>query len=729
MLSNTFFGCIVFLTTNISLLYTSHLFVRRFFPNAPPSVRLVAIGILYYSFILLIFQALSPFHAITKTWVTISCLLITFVFHFTWGKQKNVQADIKPIMSWIRDGLTSRRADLLIICGFVVLLSFSRALLMPPLTWTSLGYHLNYAASWIKKGALVLSVIPEDILMYSQNYPINGEIIASWFLLPFHNDLLANTMNFPITLLGGISCYAIARELGLTRKEASFAPALICFSPMIYSQITTQLVDTVAFAFYSASALFTLRYLRRGYLNDGFLAFAAAGILLGVKYTGVPAVGVIVIVSATKTINLVKHPGFIRKLSLIFLGLLIICTLGGRQYIGNTIKARNPFYPFPFKIFNHEIFEGWPLLEQLNEYLYESEKESGLDKFSWWNREYRKFCYISNSLNTAGPKFFPFLILAFVSLFTRPRDAPRRYWYFLSLMWIVPIVFFYTNSSTNCTRVGPFLFIDGSVRYISAFFALFTIQALVVIQKISNHFKKTDFFLTALVAWDLLHVNKTHIWEVVILYPFLVLIIPLILILLTLTVKKLKIFDPKKESFLISTGSSRVTATIPKRWATYALIFISLVAGLYFLQTYRDNTRYAYYLKHSDRSPTARYFVNAWEFLDKPGEKKTIVMTSELAGNWLFYPLFGRWLQNEIAYVSAKHKSGVPTRYGQASLREKNFSIWRHNLDKEKVDYILAKQPWSIELNWMLSRKNMFKPVFSDRKFRIFKYLTNGAER
>ena len=104
---------------------------------------------------------------------------------------------------------------------------------------------------------------------------MNGELFASWFLLPFHNDLLVNAMNFPVTLLGGIACYAIARELGLSRKEASCAPALLCFAPMIYSQITTAYVDNAVFTFCSASVLFTIRYLRRGYLHDTLLALAA----------------------------------------------------------------------------------------------------------------------------------------------------------------------------------------------------------------------------------------------------------------------------------------------------------------------------------------------------------------------------------------------------------------------------------------------------------------------
>ena len=171
-----------------------------------------------------IFQALSPFHAITKIWVTISCLLIALVAHFLWGKQRDFNADIEPIRIWLRDGLKSRWAALIIICGFVVVLSLSRALLMPPLAWDCLTYHLTFAALWIKKGTLLLFNAPDQIktvriCRLMERYLLPG------FSFHFITDLIVNTMNFPITLLGGISCYAIARELGLPgKKQALLLP-------------------------------------------------------------------------------------------------------------------------------------------------------------------------------------------------------------------------------------------------------------------------------------------------------------------------------------------------------------------------------------------------------------------------------------------------------------------------------------------------------------------------
>jgi len=687
MLSNTFFGCSIFLITNTSLLYTSHLLVRRFLPNAPSSVRIVAIGTLFYAFIILIFQALSPFYAITKVWVTLTCLILAVGSHFLWGKHRNVEADIQPLTRWIRDGLNSRWAALLIICGFVVLLSLSRALLMPPLSWDALTYHLTSAALWIKKGTLFLFNAPDQIAE-NVHFPINGDIFSSWFLLPFHNDLLVNTVNFPLTFLGGLSCYAISRELGLTRKEASFAPALICFAPMVYSPITTQYIDNGVFAFSSAATLFALRFLRKGYPQDSILSFCAGGIVVGIKYTGIPVVGIIFLATVLKTIRLVSSSGFSKKLGLIICSLLILCALGGRQYILNAIDAGNPIYPFPLKAFNHEIFEGSSQLEEINEWVTSYEKEYGWEKFSWWEKEYRRFSYASR---TAGPKFLPFLVLAFLSLLIRPGEISRRHWYFLALLWILPTVLFYANSSADFTRKASW--IEGSTRFLSFPIAVLTIQGLFTLKKFSNYSKKIDLLLVAFVAWDLLYINKTHLSEITISYPMVILIIVLLTILFTRFSDKLQKFSPINETVLLLPRALKMNATSIRWCATFAVGFMALVVGFSFLNSYRENTRYMYYRVHTDLHRFPRTLVNGWEFLDQPDIKKTVAMTMDWqppGHAWFFYPLLGRRLQNEIVYVSAKHEWEVPTWVDRGLLRGYSLSIWLHNLKRKKVDISLS---------------------------------------
>jgi hypothetical protein len=166
-----------------------------------------------------------------------------------------------------------------------------------------------------------------------------------------------------------------------------------------------------------------------------------------------------------------------------------------------------------------------------------------------------------------------------------------------------------------------------------------------------------------------------------------------------------------------------------------------LTGGLYVLQRYRDITRYTYYRTHYDFHDFPRSLVNAWEFLDRPQQQKRIAMTVawEPPGHtWFFYPLLGRSFQNEIIYVSAKHKWDVPAWVDRGLLRGNDISIWLNNLKRNKVDYVLAvnnlvypfvmdrqdtfHEVWPVEVAWMENRPEQFRLVFSDWCCKIFQY-------
>jgi hypothetical protein len=663
---------------------------------------------LVYAFIILVFQALSPFHAISRIWVTVTCLGIAGISRVLWGAHRGFSAEIGPLRIWLRDGLRSRWAVLMVLCGFVLLLSLSRALLMPPLAWDCLTYHLTFAALWLKKGSLVMFKAPDQIA-YAGLFPINGEIFASWLLLPFNSDIIVNAMNFPIALLGVLTCYAIARELGLTRKEAAFAPSLIFFAPVMYVQITTQYLDMATLTFCCASVLFTLRYLRRELLIDCFLALAAAGILLGLKYNAIPAVGIIVMVIVLKTLFFSQNLHLFKKLCVILAGLLIVVALGGRQYLVNLVEANNPLYPFPVRIADREIFEGSLYLEQVKDWIEDYERENGWDKFSLWEKEYRKFCYLET---TAGPKFLIFLVLAVASFFARPRHLSRGVWLFLSVTWTIPVALFYLNTTTDFARRAYWT--DGSFRFLSPYIALCTIQGMLFIKRVKGYTRAVDIILVALIAWDMLYFNKTHLWEVTVAYPFIVLTALIGAVLLSRL--------PEWAGRSASTG---IRFPVRRRWLVPAAAIILFCGGFYGLQSYRDAMRYTYYRIHQDLHYFPRNFVDAWEFLDRPGEKKIIALSAGWdppSHKWFFYPLFGRWLQNDVVYLSAKHKWDVPTWVDRGMLRGEDYSIWLYNVKATKVNYILVEAPWPIETSWMQRDREQFQQVFSNNDCKIFEY-------
>jgi hypothetical protein len=194
--------------------------------------------------------------------------------------------------------------------------------------------------------------------------------------------------------------------------------------------------------------------------------------------------------------------------------------------------------------------------------------------------------------------------------------------------------------------------------------------------------------------------------------------------------KKKGAFGQKPNSFddvhaMENVQSAVWSGTSIKKWVAGVMLVTSCTGLLYMLQIYRDNTRYSYYRTHEDFHSLPRSYVGAWEFLDKPDEKRTVAMArgwKAESHEWFFYPLLGRHLQNDIVYISAKDKGETPTRIDRGLLRGENFSIWIDNLKRKKVDYLLVVEPWPIELTWMYEYPNDFQLVFSEKQFKVFKY-------
>jgi len=359
-------------------------------------------------------------------------------------------------------------------------------------------------------------------------------------------------------------------------------------------------------------------------------------------------------------------------------------------------------------------------LEQEMEWMHEYEKEHGWDKYSLWEIEYRKFLYVKH---TAGPKVFLLLFLAVIALFARPKNVYKRCWYFLSAMWIIPLIVNYSESSANIARMG--LWADLSTRYLSSYIALITIQGLTIIERIGKNFKKIYFLLGILIVWDLMYINKNHLQEVEVFYSFVILLIILFLIVFNLFCKRLLLTIEGNRGLFASSGISRLRDSTTKTVIFFIFSLMVFNGGLYFIQSYRDSTRYLYYQEHLDLTHFPRNLVSGWEFLDSPGEQKTIAMTMGYkppGHQWFFYPLFGKELQNDIAYVSSKYKWEVPAWLHQGLMRGEDLSIWRFNLQRKKVDYIFLVKPWPTELRWMLDCQDEFQLVFSGQGCMVFKY-------
>jgi hypothetical protein len=172
-------------------------------------------------------------------------------------------------------------------------------------------------------------------------------------------------------------------------------------------------------------------------------------------------------------------------------------------------------------------------------------------------------------------------------------------------------------------------------------------------------------------------------------------------------------------------GPGRMNFKVVGKLAVCAVAIFVLFGGIYGLQSYRNTSRFTYYSKQNDYNKTPVHTIAAaWSFFDNlDGKTIAASMGWKAPGDqWFLYPLFGRQLQNDVVYVSAKYKEDEPTWRHRGLLRGEDFSIWQYNLKRENVDYVLLTRPWPIELGWMQQNEENFTLVKSDKHYQIFKY-------
>jgi len=247
---------------------------------------------------------------------------------------------------------------------------------LPPFVWDSLTYHLTNVAHWIQAGRIELFDTPVDRI-YS---PANYELLATWFGVFLHHDVVVEAAGLPAYLIGLASVYCIGRSLGASRSAAWIGMLAYGSTPALLIA-TTGTKNDPHVAGYFLAALALAIDLSGGRSSDP--AQNSLGEMLSIALALLLAAG-------TKTYIAHLLPGLFLIAALYLPGLrspalwrdhlaasvrqwressaaartglaVLLCgglLLGGYWNVRNWILTGNPFYPYGVIVEGSQVIQG-----------------------------------------------------------------------------------------------------------------------------------------------------------------------------------------------------------------------------------------------------------------------------------------------------------------------------------------------------------------------------------
>ncbi|MEG3845241.1 hypothetical protein QT986_34035, partial [Microcoleus sp. herbarium14] len=160
----------------------------------------------------------------------------------------------------------------------------------PTTNYDSLWFHLPAIARWYQTHSFtLLDAAGNWIFEHEQArvYPYNWHVLSALCVLPFGEDFLAA---FPILIawvLEGIAVYLLSIKFGATRTYAMAASSLVLTVPMMLNQVNTIHPDLPLAAIFTVGLYLGLSYHSSRSLSELSLFLATAGMLAGIKITGI----------------------------------------------------------------------------------------------------------------------------------------------------------------------------------------------------------------------------------------------------------------------------------------------------------------------------------------------------------------------------------------------------------------------------------------------------------
>jgi hypothetical protein len=224
--------------------------------------------------------ALSPLHAVTRTWLGVAEAVLLAAALVLWWLRGRPTPPLAPARKAVLEVVSDLPTALflvfvLVLLGYELLLGLT----VPPNNIDAISYHLSKAAAWAQHGGLYW--IPDAPSARMDAFQPFAEQQLLFLLVAVHGGRLVEMPQFVAELAILVAVYGSARRLGFAVRPAACAAFLLATFSLFALESTTAQNDLVAASFPAVAACLLLGPGRLEPLLGG----AAAGIALGVKLT------------------------------------------------------------------------------------------------------------------------------------------------------------------------------------------------------------------------------------------------------------------------------------------------------------------------------------------------------------------------------------------------------------------------------------------------------------
>lgn len=670
--------------------YVSYGLTARLFPSVRRSVFMAAAALVFFFLATAGFHVLAALARFRMPMALLLSLLASVCCHAAVMPiaefARRLAGDVRGPVRAVLRASPVLKVIVIVTCGLVSL-KLSKTLLIPPLGWDAVSYHMAKAAMWIQHGRLQTLRGPGG-WSYFPLFPGGGDLIYAWAMLPFRSDLFASFAGGLIWMATGLATYALARSMRVTHLGAFTATILVMFTSAVQRITGSGYVEPVLQLYSVLMAVCAVSYLYDRNPRWLTLALAGVGLMAGVKVMGLVLGGAAFFML---TLNLIVRHRRERAHWIAWgIGAMLSLVAVAPWWWRAIVETGRPLSPIPIRLFGLELGRINPDLQwiQVRPTAFSSlEREwETLRTLFFWNAEMPGLGLLWAVLfvllpmavwrlrwgeHRAAALFLAALVAAFLVGYYHPEmlvlrthwsTSNARYW-----IQILPLAAALLSAAMETIR-------GGRVAWAS-------------------------FILIAL----LVYVQREAFWGVsgvtLVTMPWVAtgMFVGILL-----------------AAFMVSRGW----------WIEFAITTIVAIPILTArLADYRDATRWTVYRDEGTKSyhGLLRYWVNAAEQLDQPGVTHRIAVTSapwQNGDNWLVYPFLGCRFQNEIMYIPISESGEIVPFDGTARYLETSHpAAWIARLYKNGISHVMSFWPPSIEGYWMLHHPAFFEPISVSRKW------------